>query len=259
MKKILLSIFAISLIMNSLQAQDDRAVRLAFAVQPSVAWLSPKDNLIESDGSRIGFAYGILTDLMIAGNPNYAFATGIMVNGQGGTISNDFYHDGVTESIAGSDSLIDAFASSTEKYKLQYIEVPLTLKLKTNEIGYLTYYGQFGLNLGFNISARQDIEYQFEGLEPSAEEDINIGGQINPIRAALQIGGGVEYNISGNTHILAGLVWNNGLTNVFDQDFIKQDEDGSPTLSEDGNTKVSRGDKVSAVSNYFGLTVGVFF
>ena len=54
-----------------------------------------------------------------------------------------------------------------------------------------------------------------------------------------------------------GLVWNNGLTNVLDQDYIKQDADGTPAISE--NNRLERDDKVSIVNNYFGLTVGVFF
>jgi len=31
-----------------------------------------------------------------------------------------------------------------QSYNLKYVEIPLSLKLRTNEIGYLTYYGNFG-------------------------------------------------------------------------------------------------------------------
>ena len=36
---------------------------------------------------------------------------------------------------------------------MQYINIPLGLKLKTNEIGYFTFYANLGLDAGINIKA----------------------------------------------------------------------------------------------------------
>ncbi len=263
MKKILLVAITIVLTINCLQAQDDRPVRLAFAIQPAISWILPKGDILTNEGNRFGFSYGILTDFMIARNPNYAFSTGILINSQGGTLTNSQYHDGETLSLDPNDppgTLIDAFAETAEeKYKLQYLDIPLTLKLKTNEIGYLTYYGQFGIDLSFNLKGSKDIDYKFEGISaPQSIEDQDVNSDINAIRTALQVGGGVEYNISGDTYILVGIVWNNGLTNIFDQEEIKADDDGTPRLISDG-TDLSYGDKFEAVNNYLGLTLAVIF
>lgn len=260
MKKILLVAITIVLTLHTLQAQDDRAVRLAFAVQPSISWIVPKGDVLANDGSRFGFSYGILTDFMIAGNANYAFSTGILINSQGGTLTNTRYHDGTTKSPNPDDDssvLIDEFAKATEKYKIQYLDIPLTLKLKTNEIGYLTYYGQFGLDLSFNLSAKKDIDYKFTELSTLSDEDVDVNKDINAIRTALQVGAGAEYNISGDTYILAGIVWNNGLTNIFGNEEIKADEDGSPALSANGGLRFD--EKFEAINNYIGLTLAVIF
>jgi len=263
MKKILLVAITIVLTINCLQAQDDRPVRLAFAIQPAISWIAPKGDILTNEGNRFGFSYGILTDFRIAGNPNYAFSTGIFINSQGGTLTNNQFHDGKTLSPDLSDApdaLIDAFAETAEeKYKIQYLDIPLTLKLKTNEIGYLTYYGQFGLDLSFNLKATKDVDYKFDGISaPLTIEDQDVNKDINAIRTALQVGGGVEYNISGETYILAGIVWNNGLTNIFNHEEVKADDDGTPRLISDG-TALSFGEKFEAVNNYIGLTLAVIF
>lgn len=250
MKKILLPIITILLISSALTAQDDRAVRIAFAIQPASSWIKPEGTILKKDASRIGFSYGIITDFVIAGNANYAFSTGILINSQGGSLTNSNYHDGDTTQMT-------SFAEATEKYKLQYLDIPLTLKLKTNEIGYLTYYGQFGLDLSFRLKARQDTEYKFPEGAVQNIEDEDISADIFPIRTALQVGAGVEYNISGDTYIVGGIVWNNGLNNVFKKDYIKANSDGTPAFSD--NNELRSDNKIEAINNYFGLTLAVFF
>ena len=261
MKKILLVAITIALTTHGLQAQDDRAVRLAFAVQPAISWIVPKGDILSNDGSRFGFSYGILTDFMIAGNANYAFSTGIFINSQGGTLTNSQFHDGTTKSPNPDDDanvLIGQFAEATEKYKIQYLDIPLTLKLKTNEIGYLTYYGQFGLDLSFNLSAKKDLDYKFPDVSTLTDEDVDVNKDVNAIRTALQVGAGAEYNISGDTYILAGIVWNNGLTNIFNNEAVKANDDGTPRLISDGSS-LSFDEKFEAINNYIGLTIGVIF
>ena len=49
------------------------------------------------------------------------------------------------------------------------------------------------------------------------------------------IGGGLEYTLSGETVLLAGIQFNNGFMDVFD------------------------GDKLKANSNYLALTIGILF
>jgi len=251
MKNIFLTLIAICLLFSHVDAQDDRPVRIAFAIQPATSWLAPEGDILEKDANRIGFSYGIITDFTIAGNSNYAFSTGVLVNSQGGTLSNGMFHDGDTTQT-------NSFAEATEKYRLQYLDIPLTLKLKTNEIGYFTYYGQFGLDLSFNIKARKDIDYKFPETGEVSMEDVNISEDIGLFRTALQVGAGVEYNISGDTYLVGGIVWNNGLNNVFsDQQYVKANSDDKPEFTENGALR--EGDKVKVISNYLGLTLAVFF
>jgi len=262
MKKKLVLFACTSLMIGGLTAQEARPVRFAFAIQPSSSWLKPDGQILEKEKSRLGFAYGVIVDITLAGNENYVFSTGIMVNSQGGTILNKKFHDQTTTIPIGEgpETMLDPrFAEhATENYKLQYIDIPLTLKLRTNEIGYMTYYGQFGLDLGINIKANKITEYNFKDGNTLEIMDEDVLDEIRLFRGALQVGAGAEYNISGNTTLLVGLVWNNGLTNTFNRNYFAEDSSGNPALTDD-RQRIREGGRMKVISNFLGLTVGVFF
>jgi len=246
MKKVALS-FLICLFAISAFSQDDRPFRIGFSILPSASSIKPEGEIFTKSSGKFGFAYGLLAEFNF-GEGNYAFASGLMINSLGGTINNVNYHDG--------DTAVATFGAVEEKYSLQYIQIPLTLKLKTNEIGYLTYFGQFGLDLGFKIKSKADFTgaYNFENIK---DTDINVSEDIQPIRSALNVGAGVEYNISGDTYLVSSLVWNNGLTNVFKKTAWKSTADGLPDIV-DGNVRKEK-DNIKAISNYLGLSIAVFF
>jgi hypothetical protein len=179
---------------------------------------------LSSDGSRAGFVYGLMAEFNFGGN--YAFVTGIDVSYRGGKFK---------QSITVNDTITNT--SSTNK--LEYIELPLTLKFKTNEIGMKTYYLQAGVSPGFNIRARADYSTttQVSGGPSSSTSstDNNISSAINSFNLSMVISGGVEFSLSGNTAFMVGITFSNGLLDVL----------------EDSNTK--------ADSNYLALTLGVLF
>jgi hypothetical protein len=83
--------------------------------------------------------------------------------------------------------------------------------LKTNEIGHFTYYAQMGLRHYFNIGARATATGS--GLSKD-----NVSKEINFFNVSYFFGGGVEYNIGGNTSLTAGLFYDNGFTDVLSND-----------------------------------------
>ncbi|RYF10842.1 MAG: PorT family protein, partial [Flavobacteriales bacterium] len=147
----------------------------------------------------LGFAYGLIGDFNFA--PNYSFATALTItsiNGKSTEANAAPYHSGTVP------------VAYDLKYKLQYIEVPLTIKLKTIKAEGKRWYGQFGLSNSFNISAKQDAQ---NGNTVFAD-NLKITDYTKFYRAGLIIGGGGEFDISGNASILAGLTYNNGFTNI---------------------------------------------
>ena len=110
-----------------------------------------------------------------------------------------------------------------------WVELPVSFKFRTREIGHITYWGQFGLGLGLNLRATTDdrLDYRYRndgGVDPVWVEESVIGEvEINDVpvedevalmRAAMIVGLGIEYNLSGKTALLVGATFNNGLFNV---------------------------------------------
>ena len=62
--KISLIATAIFLSATFAQAQEDtKAMNFGLKVAPTLSWIKSDTKLVESDGSKIGFAYGLIADL----------------------------------------------------------------------------------------------------------------------------------------------------------------------------------------------------
>lgn len=205
---------------HSGRAQDQK-FHFGLKVLPSMAWIKPDAKEITRDGSRLGFGYGIQTEIRF--QENYSFATGLQIQYRGGNLK---YTDELT---------LPAGVNNEFDIKLQYVEIPLTLKMLTNPFGKIRVYGQFGVSPGYLIRAESSNEINGDNDFMDYANDFNMN---------MIIGSGIEYTISGTTVAFAGIEFNNGFLNVFDKKF-------SEGLSSDA--------KIKGVSNYLGIHAGVLF
>lgn len=209
MRKLLL---LVTIILSTLSTYaQDQKFHFGLKITPSMAWIKPDNKDVERDGYKLGFAYGVQTEFRI--QENYAIASGVQVAYRGGKLK--FVYE---DSLNLPDAVVN--------YKLQYVEIPIALKMKTNEFNKIRYYGMFGLSPGFIIRAKYDTD---------DEDDIDAKKDINVLNVNMLIGAGLEYTISGSTALTGGIEFNNGFFDVFD------DKDAK------------------GVSNYLGLNIGVLF
>ena len=120
-------------------------------------------------------------------------------------------------SIISSYSIIRL---DSRNMKVNYVNIPLLIKMKTNEIGYLTYYGQFGLNTSVNTSARTTDGGEIVVGNSIALDDLkelDIANEINLIKLGGIIGFGVEYNVSDATSLTFSLNYDYGFTSMTKQ------------------------------------------
>lgn len=236
MRKAFALLTAALLAAPALNAQDastgNGGVRFGIKLAPNMAWLRSDTKGIDGDGSVLGYTFGLLTEFPVGQTGNYRFATGVFLNNVGGKTVSKY-------PLTDSSSVVN---SST--IHLRYIEVPLSIKMMTNEIGLIRYYGQIGVSLASNVRAKQDYELTttVNGTSTTASDTkIDIKNDIDVFKAALVVGGGLEYNISGNTALLVGLTYNNAFTTANKKDGVEGFSDA----------------KIYA--DYFELTLGVFF
>lgn len=181
--------------------------RLGFQASPHFTWMNSSNGTISNSETRAGIKYGLEADVFLAGHPRYSLNTGLFVSNHSFSAAyhsdEPFFINDVT-----FDQPVELF------YKTNYLELPLNIKLRSDQFYRMTFYGQFGLTNLFNLSASaRSSDFKFSGE--------NINENINDRVIALYslhmlMGGGVEYDIGGNTALNLGIQYSNGLTDVTD-------------------------------------------
>lgn len=185
---------------NTRSSMDDKNFRLGLSINPNIGWLR-YDNDYDAS-AKMGFSYGLIADLGFA--TNYYFSTGLLIN--------------------SINSEVTAEATSVSRdISLKYAEIPLTVKLKSEENDLGRFYGQFGFTAGLKVSGKEKIG---DGKKTSIDGD-------DLFRLGLQLGGGAEWRLNDNLALMTGLSFNNGFTRAI--------KDGKPK------------------SSYVALNVGIFF
>jgi opacity protein-like surface antigen len=225
MKKLALTILISTLISGSIIAQDsttaqetkakseEPGLHFGLKLTPTFNWFTVDRNEFESDGAYIGYTYGLMMDFKLA--RNYFLATGVEISQRGGKLKSDAL---ATETgLGGSPIKI----GGTITQRLQYVDIPLALKLKTNDIGYIQYYGHFGFLMGFMIKANQDVDFDDNSYGYEDKNKRNNQSDFGFFNFGLNVGLGLEYNIAGNTDITVGVGYQNGFVDIWSEDKAK--------------------------------------
>jgi len=203
MKKILL--FTALIVSLNLAGQD---FRIGINFDPVMSWFSPNSKTIDGAGAKLGFNGGLM--LETAFRHNYVFASGIDLTYLGGNL----LYDSLTIITVDKDADKTLLPNTTVEYTLQYLSIPLSLKLKTNPIGYISYYGQIGLTPQFNISAKATSD------NGNKLDNDNVNKEIGLLNLSFFIGGGIEYDLGGTTALNIGIFYNNGFIDLLaDKDY----------------------------------------
>jgi hypothetical protein len=228
-------------------------LRFGAFIAPTMSWMKPtaaKDDNgefnVSNNGSKIGFIYGLMAEYYFT--ENYALATGLQINTTGGKIISDRIAPVMNNQIDKADF----------DYSLQFLEIPLALKLRTDNINGIKFFGQLGVTAGINIGKKATYTVNYRnnnGADTTATgEKIKLTGGLGivaPVLFQMNLGAGIEYPFSNKLAFYAGIFFNNGFapdaTNPekFDGDKLGY---GSATF-RDGNTRL----------NNIALRLGLFF
>ena len=225
MKKLLSVLFFIAAVWTLLPAQY--GFRFGFQASPIFSWLNTDDRYINSNGQDLGFRVGAKIDYFFA--EKYAITTGLNLGfNQGGELLHDYGGD-----LLGKTGLPEAYRMLPDvtsiHYQINYIDIPVGLHLLTNEIfrDVRFFFEVPVFNLGILYGAKGDISGP--GLETLEGE--TISKDVIPFSLSWGLGGGLEYNLRGNssgdTNLFAGVFYNQGFTDVTRDSGMKKLPDGS--------------------------------
>lgn len=230
---------------SAVQAQV--SPRFGMELSPTFSWLSTDDNQINRSGTNLGLRLRMLADFPF--QENYAFSTGIGFHfNAGGQLQHEL--GGVYWPNSDLGPGLDTLPAGVNlRYNLQYVEIPLSLKMRTREFGYFRYYLQPTVTIGFNTQARGNIEGR--GIGNDAEK-LKISQDVNFLNLAWGIGAGVEYSISESTALIGGLAFQLGFTDM-------NKDDGRYFDDRDAGNPVTRDEDAKTQNNALTITLGVMF
>lgn len=207
-------------------------VKLGVRFAPNISFNSVNSegtyNNVTNNGSGLRFSAGAIADFFFA--DNYAFSTGVWYTVKRSALS------GFPLDATGNPN------ATRSLYNIQYLQVPISLKLYTNEVATdLRVYFQLGGTIDFKIAEKQKNEGDNRLYFMSRDSDKRA---YKPLDAGILLGSGVELIMGENTTVYGGINYNRGLINS-----IGGVEESGTKLNND----------VSVRNNYISLEVGLKF
>lgn len=173
---------------------------LSFSASPTLNWMSPGINEIQNNKATLGYELGVNADFYFDEDNRYALATGVLISNTGGELT---FNPTQNFSFAG-----ETFAPGTSiRYRLQYIEIPFGLKMRTKQFMRWSYWGLFGLTGGVNVSAKGDSS---DGLLDKTD----INKEVKLFNMALNLGLGAQYDLGDRNALILGLSYKDGFVDV---------------------------------------------
>ena len=219
---------------NYIPKSEFRKFRMGIYGGMGWGWMKPKTKDYTKDGSHFAYSYGLITDYNFT--ENYTLSTGFAISNTGGKLS---YSDSLT--VSGTTKNMGMV---NRKYNISYFEIPILIKMKTNQMGYFTYFAQLGVRNYMRLSSTYDETFAYNdagNTKTVSSEEIENSDGINFYRMAFSFGIGTEYAISKSFSAFGYLSYDNGLTNVLN------------------NTNSISELEENAVIKQFTLTVGFLF
>jgi hypothetical protein len=178
-------------------AQERISIGVHF--DPLISWFGSDIASVKNDGARPGINAGLTFNIPFS--PNYSFSTGLnLINAAGRLVCKDDTQLELvnTETVLANEPVV---------YKIQYVALPLGLKLETNQIGYLTFFSDVGLDPKVRIGGKADIpSLEIEGDKATSE--------LKLFNLSYHIMAGIEYSLGGNTSAVIGIGFENNFLDV---------------------------------------------
>ncbi len=234
-----------------------RKTRFGLFIAPNNSWMKPtasksNDGLyrISSNGSKIGYSWGLMVDYFFA--ENYGIATGVQLNTTGGMVSAVY-----DPAKLSNPAPVNYVQSADIDYRLQYFEVPFGLKLMSDDLsGGVRIFGNIGITAAINFGKKGSYNVSYTDTmggavvtrEVSGEnEKIRTGLSVTPILFQMNLGAGIEYQVTEKMSFYTGLFFNNGFAP--DVTSPKDLDMGYKGTFTDGNIRL----------NNLSLKIGMFF
>ena len=195
------AVFVILFTIVPQKVSSQQSIGFGVHADPLVGWFSSNNSDISGKGARPGFNFGLTFNKYFYGN--YAFSTGLSLITAGGSFSSssDTVKLELKKPIDPGSKIV---------YKINSLAIPIGIKLRTNQIGYISIFADIGLDPKFILGGKVEAPSQNIAKE-------NADNMLNRLSMGYHIIGGIEYSLGGSTAIVLGINFDNNFTDITKQ------------------------------------------
>jgi len=163
-------------------------------------YFAPTINFIQTNAdaetkSNLGVVYGYALEMSL--NENHYLESGFSICYKGG----DFSQKINQENINNDGTTTPMTTTINSDYKVEYITIPIFVKMRSREVGYFHYFARIGPSMNFKI---KDLSVSHGSISADGARRISFD---------LSIFVGAEYSLGGKTSIGSSLFYTNNITN----------------------------------------------
>lgn len=129
------------------------------------------------------------------------------------------------------------FFLEERKYKSIYLSLPVMLRFQTNYLGYMRYFGKFGIRNSFLLQTRGDnlgtnfpVPVGEAPMTSASLEDMRIPGSLSLYKGTVAFSAGAEWNITGSTCLVGEIGYYYGFSEIHQQTALTGDDSKNMTL-----------------------------
>ena len=241
---------------------------------PHIDWAGSSTKTVDNDKVKMGFNFGFVGEYYFV--ENYALEFGLNLD----FLRNRYEYDEARQVNLNIDnpalySLVNPvdsiWGTVNRTMRGTYVEIPIMLKMRTNEFGDWRFFGEVGLAVGVRAkaSAKDVFTYNIKGnpvltpLSPledqqyidKSEKFANVTSQYNLFTLKYIVAGGAEYSINGSTRAFARIIFNGNILNNLSASYAKGDTEKDKNKVYD----YIRPEKLDVHPYSIGLELGIMF
>ncbi|MCB0655520.1 MAG: outer membrane beta-barrel protein [Saprospiraceae bacterium] len=232
--------------------------RMGVQMSPTFSWFSSNERLVSPNGANLGIQFGLQSELYFSDQIGMTVGAAISFN-QGGRL----YHEIGGNLLPNSELTDKSFNTGTKplpdgtniRYHLQVIHLPVGMKFRTTEFGYIRYFLEAPIIDPMIISKSRGT---ITGFNVDLDGE-NIRKDVSKVQPSIGIGLGMEYNISMHNAVIFGLYFHKSLLDLTKNGTkaILTDDKGTPTPADDMYRRETENAKIRM--NRLQFRVGILF
>jgi len=189
MKKIFFLLFSIITITTNAQQ-----FRYGGFIAPQISFWSVEGDLYANNGNNFGYQIGLMVDQTIGSKERFSISSGLTWNSApGGFVSASLQNN----------------TGKEWHWKVNTLDLPISVRLRSDQLNKTVLYAQYGVNIGFTIST---------SVENEMGNDAGGGFEYEKINPSLAMGFGIENELNNNMTLLIGAYFINGVKNMIIDD-----------------------------------------